>query len=394
MRCATCASSTSATASGSRTAPDDDAGVRHDRRRASTTTASPRCTRRSSPTLVEQGAEARRRARCRRSTTRQSTGAERDRAAGARRATSPRSPRRCAATTRGPTRRRRSRASGSSCARRERCSRQALRAPREAATRRTPSAEQLDGDSARATLDALSTSATRSSTRRAKKLLDMWPQTKAAYAGDEYVVKIRDKEIRTALTTTSLSGTKVRKVALPRYEDDGEILRWQLRENVPGSFPFTAGVFAFKRENEDPTRMFAGEGDAFRTNKRFHLLADGMPAKRLSTAFDSVTLYGNDPDRAARHLRQGRQLGRVDRDARRHEGAVLGLRPLRAEQLGVDDDQRPGADDPRDVHEHRDRPAARQVPRGQRPRADRRRGRRRSARGRCRRCAAPCRPTS
>jgi methylmalonyl-CoA mutase len=132
---------------------------------------------------------------------------------------------------------------------------------------------------------------------RSRKLLDMWPRTQAAYGADEYVVKIRDKEIRTALTTTSLSGTKVRKVVLPRYEDEGEILRWQLVENVPGSFPFTAGVFAFKRENEDPTRMFAGEGDAFRTNKRFHLLADGMPAKRLSTAFDSVTLYGNDPDR-------------------------------------------------------------------------------------------------
>ena len=132
---------------------------------------------------------------------------------------------------------------------------------------------------------------------RSRKLLDMWPRTQAAYGADEYVVKIRDKEIRTALTTTSLSGTKVRKVVLPRYEDDGEILRWQLVENVPGSFPFTAGVFAFKRENEDPTRMFAGEGDAFRTNRRFHLLADGMPAARLSTAFDSVTLYGNDPDR-------------------------------------------------------------------------------------------------
>jgi methylmalonyl-CoA mutase len=132
---------------------------------------------------------------------------------------------------------------------------------------------------------------------RARKLLEMWPQTKSAYAGDEYVVKIRGQELRTALTTTSLSGTTIRKVALPRYEDDGEILRWQLTENVPGSFPFTAGVFAFKRENEDPTRMFAGEGDPFRTNRRFHLLADGMPAKRLSTAFDSVTLYGNDPDR-------------------------------------------------------------------------------------------------
>jgi methylmalonyl-CoA mutase len=131
---------------------------------------------------------------------------------------------------------------------------------------------------------------------RARKLLDMWPKTKAAYTGDEYVVKIRGKEIRSALTTVSLSGTHVPKVALPRFEDEGEILRWQLEENVPGSFPFTAGVFAFKRENEDPTRMFAGEGDAFRTNKRFHMLADGMPAKRLSTAFDSVTLYGNDPD--------------------------------------------------------------------------------------------------
>jgi len=132
---------------------------------------------------------------------------------------------------------------------------------------------------------------------RARKLLDMWPQTKAAYAGDEYVVKIRDREIRTSLVYTSLSGSKIRKVALPRFEDEGEILRWQLAENVPGSFPFTAGVFAFKRENEDPTRMFAGEGDAFRTNRRFHLLADHMPAQRLSTAFDSVTLYGFDPDR-------------------------------------------------------------------------------------------------
>ena len=131
---------------------------------------------------------------------------------------------------------------------------------------------------------------------RARKLIEMWPETLKAYSGDEYVVKIRGREIRTRLTHTTLSGTKVPKVALPRYEDHGEILLWQMRENVPGSFPFTAGVFAFKRENEDPTRMFAGEGDAFRTNKRFHLLSRDMPAKRLSTAFDSVTLYGFDPD--------------------------------------------------------------------------------------------------
>ncbi|GAP35145.1 fused isobutyryl-CoA mutase/GTPase IcmF [Piscinibacter sakaiensis] len=130
----------------------------------------------------------------------------------------------------------------------------------------------------------------------ARKLLAMWPQLQQAYAGDEYVVKIRDREIRTALTHTTLSGSRIRKVALPAYECDGERLKWLLLENVPGSFPYTAGTFAFKREGEDPTRMFAGEGDAFRTNRRFKLLSEGMPAKRLSTAFDSVTLYGHDPD--------------------------------------------------------------------------------------------------
>ncbi len=129
----------------------------------------------------------------------------------------------------------------------------------------------------------------------ANKLLAQWPAMQAAYAGDDYVVKIRDKEIRTRLVHTTLSGTKIRKVALPRFEDHGEILRFLLLENVPGSFPYTAGVFAFKRENEDPTRMFAGEGDAFRTNRRFKLVSAGMDAKRLSTAFDSVTLYGADP---------------------------------------------------------------------------------------------------
>jgi len=128
-----------------------------------------------------------------------------------------------------------------------------------------------------------------------KKLVAMWPDMQKAYAGDEYVVKIRDKEIRTRLTQKTLSGTTIRKVALPRFEDHGEILRWLMLENVPGSFPFTAGVFAFKREGEDPTRMFAGEGDPYRTNRRFKLVSQGMDAKRLSTAFDSVTLYGADP---------------------------------------------------------------------------------------------------
>ncbi|MEZ5891195.1 MAG: methylmalonyl-CoA mutase family protein [Xanthobacteraceae bacterium] len=129
-----------------------------------------------------------------------------------------------------------------------------------------------------------------------RALLDCWPATVKSYEGAEFVTEVRGKERRTNLIHTTLSGTALRKVALPRFEDDGEILRWLRRENVPGSFPFTAGVFAFKREHEDPTRMFAGEGDPIRTNRRFHTLSEGMPAKRLSVAFDSVTLYGADPD--------------------------------------------------------------------------------------------------
>ncbi|HEX9702942.1 MAG TPA: methylmalonyl-CoA mutase family protein, partial [Rhodospirillales bacterium] len=131
---------------------------------------------------------------------------------------------------------------------------------------------------------------------RAAKLLEIWPKVRESYAGDEYVVKIRDREVRTGLKRKTLSGTLIPRVALPRFEDDGEILKWLLKENLPGSFPYTAGVFAFKREGEDPTRMFAGEGDPFRTNPRFKLLSKDSAAKRLSTAFDSVTLYGWDPD--------------------------------------------------------------------------------------------------
>ncbi len=130
---------------------------------------------------------------------------------------------------------------------------------------------------------------------RSKELLAGWPQVQAEYSGDENVVKVREREISTQLTVTTLSGTRLPKVALPGYEDHGELLKWLLRENLPGYFPFTAGVFQFKRENEDVTRMFAGEGDPFRTNRRFKLLSEHSEAKRLSTAFDSVTLYGYDP---------------------------------------------------------------------------------------------------
>ena len=129
-----------------------------------------------------------------------------------------------------------------------------------------------------------------------KNLLSDWPELQSAYSGEHHVVTIRDQEIRTELKYQTLSGSLIPRVSLPKFEDHGEILKWLMLENVPGYFPFTGGAFPFKRENEDPTRMFAGEGDAFRTNKRFHLLSKDMPAKRLSTAFDSVTLYGFDPD--------------------------------------------------------------------------------------------------
>ncbi|MBS1576815.1 MAG: DUF559 domain-containing protein, partial [Bacteroidetes bacterium] len=129
-----------------------------------------------------------------------------------------------------------------------------------------------------------------------KKLIRNWPEKIKAYQQDYYEYKVRDKVIRQEMFTTSLSGTRVPKVVLPKFRDWGDILRWQAQENAPGLFPFTAGVFPLKREGEDPTRMFAGEGGPERTNKRFHYVSLDQPAKRLSTAFDSVTLYGEDPD--------------------------------------------------------------------------------------------------
>ena len=128
------------------------------------------------------------------------------------------------------------------------------------------------------------------------EILQQWEAKKARYAAPEYIFKVRDRELKIQTHTESLSHTQIPKVALPRFRSWGEILRWNLQENVPGEFPYTAGLFPFKREGEDPTRMFAGEGGPERTNRRFHYVSLGMPAKRLSTAFDSVTLYGNDPD--------------------------------------------------------------------------------------------------
>ncbi|MEJ0081087.1 MAG: methylmalonyl-CoA mutase family protein [Puia sp.] len=129
-----------------------------------------------------------------------------------------------------------------------------------------------------------------------RKLLKGWPDKIKSYQSDEYIFQVRNQEIRQSLYTTSLSGTRIPKVLLPKYSDWGDILRWQAQENVPGSFPFTAGSFPLKEKRRIPTRMFAGEGSPEKTNKRFHYLSASQNFIRLSTAFDSVTLYGEDPD--------------------------------------------------------------------------------------------------
>lgn len=129
-----------------------------------------------------------------------------------------------------------------------------------------------------------------------RKIIDGWKNRCKAFEKDIYTYKVRDKDVKVNTTTESLSHLKTPKISLPKYHDWGDILKWNLRENIPGEFPYAAGVYPFKRENEDPTRMFAGEGGPERTNRRFHYVSKGMTAKRLSTAFDSPTLYGADPD--------------------------------------------------------------------------------------------------
>jgi len=152
------------------------------------------------------------------------------------------------------------------------------------------------GSSAAGELETLEQAAEAEVSRESALLLSEWPARAASYTGDEHVFRVRDREVRVALTRESLSGNKIPRVALPRFSDHGDLLRFLRSENLPGFFPFTAGVFPFKRDGEDPARMFAGEGDPFRTNRRFKLLSADSEAKRLSTAFDSVTLYGRDPD--------------------------------------------------------------------------------------------------
>ncbi|MFG6114036.1 fused isobutyryl-CoA mutase/GTPase IcmF [Halobacillus sp. MO56] len=157
-------------------------------------------------------------------------------------------------------------------------------------------AEALEDEEAKEKIEALISQYEQDIDPKAKEKLDDWDALHERYSGDTYTFKVRDKEITMDLTTESLAGLKIPKVALPSYNDWGDRLVWLLKENVPGAFPFTAGVFPFKRKGEDPKRQFAGEGTPERTNRRFHYLSKDDDAKRLSTAFDSVTLYGEDPD--------------------------------------------------------------------------------------------------
>ncbi len=145
-------------------------------------------------------------------------------------------------------------------------------------------------------LDSLLEQTEESLSEENRKLLQSWPELKKSYREELMITKVRDKEIRTELSTTTLSGTRIPRVCLPDYADYGEIIKWCMKENAPGFFPYTAGLFPFKRTAEDPKRQFAGEGTPERTNRRFHFLTKDDDAKRLSTAFDSVTLYGEDPD--------------------------------------------------------------------------------------------------
>jgi methylmalonyl-CoA mutase len=160
-----------------------------------------------------------------------------------------------------------------------------------------------------------------------KKLIDNWTSIKEKYSKEFFEYQVRDKVIKQPLTSLSLSGTKVPKVVLPKYKDWGDILKWQLQENLPGEFPYTSGVFELKRAGEDPTRMFAGEGGPERTNKRFHYVSLGQPAKRLSTAFDSVTLYGEDsavrPDIYGKVGNSGVSIATVDDAKKLYSGFDL-----------------------------------------------------------------------
>ena len=230
-----------------------------------------------------------------------------------------------------------------------------------------------------------------------RRLLEEWDALRAALTFDRRAQTTRPAEpgpAEPALWRTSLSGTRVPRVALPRFTEHGELLRWLRAEHLPGHFPFTAGVFPFKREGEDPARMFAGEGDAVPNQPALPPAGRGPagdpPVDGLRLG-DPVRLR---PRRAPRHLRQGRNVRRLHRHPRRHEGPLRRVRPLRSDHVGVHDHQRPGPDHPGHVPQHGHRPARRALRVRAGPAAHDRRGRRRRGRGAAARCGARCRPTS
>ena len=194
-----------------------------------------------------------------------------------------------------------------------------------------------------------------------RETLRGWDDLATAYRAGQFSYQVRDREITVPLSSESLSETAVPKISLPRYRDWGDRLRWLLQENLPGRFPYTAGVYPFKRTSEDPTRMFAGEGPPEQTNRRFHYLARGTRLRRLSTAFDSVTpLWGRSRE-TPRHLWEGWQLRSLGLHPRRHKAPLFGFRSVRALNFGVDDHQRSRSHDPCPVYERRDRSAMRAV---------------------------------
>ena len=190
-------------------------------------------------------------------------------------------------------------------------------------------------------------------------LLRGWDAQLEAITGETYSYTVRDREVTGDNYRTSLSGQQIPKIAPPRLDGWADRLRFALKENLPGSYPYTGGVFPYRRAGEDPTRMFAGEGTPERTNRRFHYLSAGQPAARLSTAFDSVTLYGSDPaerlDIYGKVGNSGVSIATVDDAKKLYSGFDL----CAPDDVGIDDDQRAGADDPRVLHERRDRPAGR-----------------------------------
>ncbi len=196
----------------------------------------------------------------------------------------------------------------------------------------------------------------------AVNLLREWPEKMKSVTDEFNEYRVRDKVIRVENYRESLSQQKIPKIAAPKFTGWGELLVFLSKENLPGAYPFTGGVYPYRRSGEDPIRMFAGEGTPERTNRRFHYLSVGQPAIRLSHRLRFGDPVRRRPGHPPGYLRQDRQLRRVHRQPGRHEEAVFRLRPVRAEHQREHDHQRPGADDPGHVHEHRHRPAGGKIP--------------------------------